>query len=187
MNKECKECKNEFEATNTKGSEQLYCSKSCRNKSASKRFQNNLIKKHNEAINQPISEFNEQGNRANNIGNITEQGNRKLETYNNQDYRTRNASTIDGNVITLLEKQYEAKNESLFYQLKCEALQKEIEALKQEIVNLEIELDECEQEEQGNGIISGLVTSFKQDPQSTISFASELITNFIKPKQAQNV
>jgi hypothetical protein len=183
MNKECKECKKEFEATNTKGSEQLYCSKSCRNKSASKRFQNNLIKKHNESTIETISESN--GNRfeTNNIGNRTEQGNRKYETYNNQDDRSRNASNIDGNIITLLEKQYEAKNECLFYQLKCEALQKEIEGLKQEIIQLELELEECNNEEESNGIISGLVTSFKQDPQSTISFASELITNFIKPKK----
>jgi histone H3/H4 len=43
MIKECKECKEKFESTNTKGSEQLYCSKTCRTKSANKRFQENLM------------------------------------------------------------------------------------------------------------------------------------------------
>jgi hypothetical protein len=68
--------------------------------------------------------------------------------------------------------------------LKCEQLEKENNELKQEIMQLEMELDECNSEsgEDSNGIISGLMTSFKKDPQSTISFASELITNFIKPK-----
>lgn len=183
MIKECKECKTEFESTNTKGSEQLYCSKSCRNKSASKRFQNNLIKKHNESTIDTFSESN--GNRfeRNNIGSITEPRYQTTQTNNNQDDRSRIFTTYDNSVIALLEKQYEVKNECLFYQLKCEALQKEIESLKQEIIQLEFELEECENEEQSNGMISGLVSSFKQDPQSTISFASELITNFIKPKK----
>jgi hypothetical protein len=183
MIKECKECKTEFESKNTKGSEQLYCSKICRQKSANKRFQNNLIKKHNESTIETISESN--GNRfeGNNIGSITEPRYQTIRTNNNQDDRSRSFTTYDNSVIALLEKQYEAKNECLFYQLKCEALQKEIEGLKQEIIQLELELEECNNEEESNGIISGLVTSFKQDPQTTISFASDLITNFIKPKK----
>jgi hypothetical protein len=154
MIKECKECKTEFESTNTKGSEQLYCSKICRQKSANKRFQNNLIKKYNESTIETISELN--GNRptTNNIGSFTEQRYQTNGTNNNQDDRSRTFTNLDNNVIALLEKQYEAKNECLFYQLKCDSLQKEIESLKQEIIQLELELEECENEEQSNGMIS---------------------------------
>jgi hypothetical protein len=187
MNKKCKECSKEFESTNTKGSEQLYCSKSCRSKSASKRFQNNLIKKHNESTIDTIPEFNGGRFTTNNIGSATEPRYQRVQNNNEHDDRSRNFTTYDNSVIALLEKQYEARNECLFYQLKCESLQKEVEVLKQEIINLEMEIEESETEEESNGMISGLVSSFKQDPQSTISFASELITNFIKPKQPQNV
>ena len=99
-----------------------------------------------------------------------------------------NVKDYPNDIIVSIKETYDAKNECLFYKLKCEALEKEVQDLKQDIIQLEMELDECNSEDENdNGIISGLVTSFKQDPQSTISFASELITNFIKPKTNKNV
>jgi hypothetical protein len=174
--KKCKECNKEFEATNTKGSEQLYCSKSCRNKSATKRFQNKLINKYNEKNNEERIE-NINGNNEKNIG---------YNLSNVQGFEQgRNSKIYDNDIITSIKETYEERSKSLFYQLKCEQLEKEVQELKQDIINLEMELDECNAitEENNNGIMSGLMTSFKQDPQNTISFATELITNFIKPKK----
>lgn len=176
MNKQCKECNKQFEATNTKGSEQLYCSKSCRNKSANRRFQLNIISKHNEKNNEQRSP-GINGNNEQNIGyNLS-----NAERFE----QGRNFKNYDSDIITSIKETYEERSKSLFYQLKCEQLEKEVQELKQDIVNLEMELDECNanSEEDNNGIISGLMSSFKADPQNTISFATELITNFIKPKK----
>ena len=181
MNKQCKECSKEFEAINTKGSEQLYCSKSCRNKSANKRFQQNIINKHNE------NNIRTYEQRSPGVNGIDERNSRynvsNVEGYNNERY----PKTFDNEIITSIKETYEERSKSLFYQLKCEQLEKEVQELKQDIINLEMELDECnsETDEDNNGIISGLMTSFKQDPQNTISFATELITNFIKPKKTE--
>jgi hypothetical protein len=179
MNKQCKECNKQFEATNTKGSEQLYCSKICRNKSANKRFQLNLINKYNDE-NKSTNEKRSPG-----INGSSEQDNGYSLSNAQRFEQARNPKTYDSDIITSIKETYEERSKSLFYQLKCEQLEKEVQELKQDIINLEMELDECnvENDEDNNGIISGLMTSFKQDPQNTISFATELITNFIKPKK----
>jgi hypothetical protein len=184
-NKKCKECNNDFESINTKGSEQLYCSKSCRNKSANKRFKNNLInnyaKTNNEIGNETShSTINGDGTRTNTIY----QGNETIK-FN----QSRNNIGIDSNILDCIKEKYEADISSVFYKLKCEQLEKEIAELKQEIIDLEIEIDDLsmENKEENNSIISGIMTSFKNDPQSTVTFATELITNFIKPKKTENV
>lgn len=178
MNKKCKECLSEFESTNTKGSEQLYCSKICRQKSASKRFKNNLINK-----------YNNEKRESNNVGNqeiFTDSGrsNERIISDISRHGQRGNVTDYSNDIITSIKETYDAKADTLFYKLKCEALEKEVQELKQDIMELEMELDECNSEDENdNGIISGLMTSFKQDPQTTISFATELITNFIKPKK----
>lgn len=178
MIKQCKECKSEFESINTKGSEQLYCSKSCRQKSANKRFQNNIINK-----------YKNEKQESNNVGNqeiFTDSGriNERVISHISRYGQRANVTDYPNDIIVSIKETYDAKNECLFYKLKCEALEKEVQDLKQDIVQLEMELDECNSEDENdNGIISGLMTSFKQDPQNTISFATELITNFIKPKK----
>ena len=179
MNKQCKECNKEFEATNTKGSEQLYCSKSCRNKSASKRFQLNLINKYKDENKTNNKE------RSPGINGSNEQDNGYILSNAQRFEQGRYSKSYDSDIITSIKETYEERSKSLFYQLKCEQLEKEVQELKQDIVNLEMELDEhnAETDEDNNGIISGLMTNFKQDPQNTISFATELITNFIKPKK----
>jgi hypothetical protein len=177
MIKECKECKEKFESTNTKGSEQLYCSKTCRTKSANKRFQENLIKKHNHE-------------KSGVIGNV--QSSEQFFKGNSQDttdenFQRKSNYNFSNDVITCIRETYDARNEVLFYKLKCESLEKEIQELKNDIFELESELENIDSDENdGSGMIGGLVSSFKQDPQTTISFASELISNFIKPKNVKN-
>jgi hypothetical protein len=82
-----------------------------------------------------------------------------------------------------MEKNYEARNKISELELKNLYLTKEIEELKQEIINLELELEEGETPgEENEGIVGGIMKQFKEDPVNTISFASELINNLLKPK-----
>lgn len=177
MTKECKECKEKFESTNTKGSEQLYCSKACRNKSANRRFQENLIKKHN----------NEKSGIIGNLQSVESNIERVGEVVTENHIDRKSNYHLSNDILNCLRETYDARNEVLFYKLKCESLEKEVQELKNDIFELESELENIESDEsEGSGMIGNLVSSFKQDPQTTISFASELINNFIKPKNVKN-
>jgi predicted nucleic acid-binding Zn-ribbon protein len=82
-----------------------------------------------------------------------------------------------------MELNFEARNKISELDLKNLYLTKEIEELKQEIINLELELQEAETPgEENEGMLGGIMKQFKEDPVNTISFASELINNLLKPK-----
>jgi hypothetical protein len=183
MEKLCKNCGKEFVSVNNKGSEQIYCSKECRTKSANERFKNNLINKYYERANNETRMENDKqsiNGMQQGFGNLSESnGTIKYE-------QERNHSGINSNIIDCIKEKYEADVSTIFFKLKCEQLEKEVAELKQEIIQLEMEIDELSMEENestGNNILSGIMTEFKKDPQSTVSFASELITNFMKPKK----
>jgi hypothetical protein len=182
MIKECKHCSKEFEQTNLKGSEQIYCSKECRTKAGNERFKNNLINKYYDRTSNKTRMENDKqsiNGMQYRFGNLSE-SDRAIKFE-----QERKHSGIDSNIIDCIKEKYEADVSSIFFKLKCEQLEKENSELKQEIIQLEMEIDELsmEEAEPGNNILSGIMTEFKKDPQSTVSFASELITNFIKPKQ----
>lgn len=177
--KKCKECGNEFTPTNNRGSEQLYCSSSCRNKAAIKRHnlkiqdnakQSNALNGGNE-IHQTIPE----GIEANNRNYIT--GNRDDNQHNRG-----SLTTLDSNVIACLKETYDARVNETFYKLKCENLEAEVQKLRQEIVDLELEISELEEEEEQDqgGMISGIMEQFKTDPVNTINFTTELLNNLFK-------
>jgi hypothetical protein len=93
---------------------------------------------------------------------------------------------ISDNHLATIKELYEAKNETIFYKLKCENLEKELNELKIEFHNLEQELesiDEGEEESGYSGMLGGVMEQFKQDPVNTINFATELIGNLFKPKK----
>jgi len=82
-----------------------------------------------------------------------------------------------------MEKNYEARNKISELELKNLYLTKEIEELKQEIINLELELEEDQSPgEENEGMLGGIMKQFKEDPVTTVSFATELINNLFKPK-----
>jgi predicted RNase H-like nuclease (RuvC/YqgF family) len=109
---------------------------------------------------------------------IAENNNVLSGNRNNIEQRTDNFSP---DIIRLMESNFETRNKINELELKNLYLTKEIEELKQEIINLELELEE-EQQPEEEGMIGGIMKQFKQDPVNTISFASELINNLIKPK-----
>jgi hypothetical protein len=164
MQKLCTQCETLFTPKeNTRGSEQIYCSPKCRNAAAQTRMINKIKENAIQETRQPIIAEN----------NNVVSGNRI-----NTEQRTDNFSP---DIIRLMESNFETRNKINELELKNLYLTKEIEELKQEIINLELELEE-EQQPEEEGMIGGIMKQFKQDPVNTISFASELINNLLKPK-----
>ena len=101
--------------------------------------------------------------------------------------RTSNGiGNVTDNHLATIKELYEAKTETIFYKLKCENLEKELNELKIEFHNLEQEfenIDEGEEESGYSGMLGGVMEQFKQDPVNTINFATELIGSLFKPKK----
>jgi chromosome segregation ATPase len=171
----CQECNNEFSPINNRGAEQKYCSTKCRSKSANKRREQRLI---NTNVLNNIYENKE-------IKDSPIQHSERISESMDRIQRgeTRIASSFginSDNSLALLKELYEAKNETTFYKLKCESLEKEIIQL-----NLELEELDSEEEDKYSGMLGGVMEQFKQDPVNTISFTSELINSLFKPKPKQ--
>jgi len=183
----CLECNNEFNSVNNRGVEQKYCSLKCRNKSAFKRREerlkntyfspldnNNININNNEKENETIHE---------NRGNKQSLDRGQQREYTRTSY---GIGTIADSHLATIKELYEAKNETTFYKLKCEMIEKELNELKIENSQLESELEELDSdasETQYSGMLGGVMEQFKVDPVNTINFASELIGNLFKPKK----
>ncbi len=178
--KKCLQCGNEFEYKVTPGLEQKYCSRACRMKAGNLRRLETI-----------------KTNIVNEIkGSTILQPERITESYNSlQGTSTRIADgirNVTDNHLATIKELYEAKNETVFYKLKCESLEKENIELKTEL--LEYENDDSEEnEENNNGWLSGvektlptLVRSYREDPEATMGFVGSsvnmLFNSFFKPK-----
>ena len=178
MEKICQQCKQSFtQKENIRGSEQKYCSVKCRQMSAKTRMINRIkenVKQENEKENETISD-----NRGNQ---------QSMDRGQSREYtRTPNGvGIITDNHLATIKELYEAKTETIFYKLKCENLEKELNELKIEFHNLEQEfesIDEGEEESGYTAMLGGVMEQFKQDPVNTINFATELIGTLFKPKK----
>ena len=167
MQKLCTQCETLFTPKQTRGSEQIYCSPKCRNNAAQTRMINKIKQ---DAI---------QETRTSLSGVTQSNDTTRRESYivePNRDIR-------DSTYIDIMEKNYEARNKISELELKNLYLTKEIEELKQEIINLELELEEAETPgEENEGMLGGIMKQFKQDPVTTLSFTTELINNLFKSK-----
>jgi hypothetical protein len=167
MQKLCNHCEILFTPKeNTKGSEQVYCSPKCRSNAAQQRMINKIKENAIQETRQSL---------------IVAENNSNLSgTRIDAQQRTDNLSP---DIIRLMELNFEARNKISELDLKNLYLTKEIEELKQEIINLELELEEAETPgEENEGMIGGIMKQFKEDPVTTISFTTELINNLFKPK-----
>jgi len=166
MQKLCNQCETLFTPKeNTRGSEQIYCSPKCRNNAAQQRMINKIKENAIQETKQSLSGITQSDDNTRGT-NYTIEPNRNIR---------------DSSYFDIMEKNYEARNRISELELKNLYLTKEIEELKQEIINLELELEEGQQPEE-DGLIGGIMKQFKEDPVTTISFTSELINNLIKPK-----
>jgi len=175
MEKICQQCKQSFtQKENIRGSEQKYCSVKCRQMSAQTRMINKIkenVKQENEKENETISD-----NRGNK---------QSMDRGQSREYTptTNGVGIITDNHLATIKELYEAKTETIFYKLKCENLEKELNELKIEFHNLEQELDEGEEESGYSAMLGGVMEQFKQDPVNTMNFATELIGTLFKPKK----
>ena len=167
MQKLCTHCETLFTPKeNHRGSEQVYCSIKCRTSAAQQRM---------------INKIKENAIQENRQHNVVAENNNNLQ--GNRTYIEQRADNFSPDIIRLMELNFETRNKISELELKNLYLTKEIEELKQEIINLELELQEAETPgEENEGMIGGIMKQFKEDPVTTISFASELINNLLKPK-----
>ena len=177
MEKICLQCKQSFtQKENIRGSEQKYCSIKCRQIAAQNRMINKIkenAKQENKQENEIISE-----NRG-----YQQSMDRGYER--NMPRASNGIGNVTDNHLATIKELYEAKTETIFYKLKCENLEQELNDLKVEFHNLEQEFDNIEGEEESgySGMLGGVMEQFKQDPVNTINFATELIGNLFKPKK----
>jgi hypothetical protein len=176
--KECNNCKAQFEPKHqTRGSEQKYCSIKCRQISA----QNRMISKIKENAKQENKQENETISDNRGYQQSMDRGHER-----NMPPASNGIGNVTDNHLATIKELYEAKTETIFYKLKCENLEKELNELKVEFHNLEQEfdnIDEGEEESGYSGMLGGVMEQFKQDPVNTINFATELIGNLFKPKK----
>jgi len=158
---QCIQCSKEFEPIFYKGSKQTYCSKTCRTKAGNERYKLKLM----------TNGISETGIASNTGSTGTELnsniGRQSSETFVRDSWRNntsiQNANTYNDELIRFVEKTYEARTEANKYELKYEMALKEIEALKQEVVELELELEE--QPEPKQGFIGGITDLLEGMPE----------------------
>jgi len=187
----CKNCNKEFTPVHeSRGQEQVYCSIKCRQTSAHLRSINKIKQSVIQENERGISESNGINNSTQGIKGIIENNREFNSTQELSETPIRRNSVMsnilysDSTTIELLRECYEAKNETIFYKLKLEQVEKELSELKIELYNLEQELEnEGEEESDYGGMLGSVMQQYKEDPISTINFASELIGNLFKPKK----
>ena len=172
----CKECGAEFMPSQNRGHEQQYCSHVCRQKAGNKRHKERLL-------NQVIHENGQQSTLPSRDASSMDQVQRERIPIST------GVGVISDNYLAILEKLYEAKNEVVWFKLKCENLERELMQKNQELAEMEEELSEDGESENrgilGNieGLLPTLVKSYKEEPEATMGFIkhsfSEIASNFI--------
>jgi hypothetical protein len=178
--KKCKECNKDFEPVTNKGTEQLYCTKTCGRIAAQKRFKQRLkYKMYEEAKKETAIPM---------VGNVANPGESPQHAQSVGGIQGRDDTTTnDGRVTSYssgkdyLALYYEAKIDNNFYKLKNETLEKRVQELEREIFDLNSELDQLDQEEEG-GMLGSLMEQFKKDPVNSVKFVSSVIDNLTNPK-----
>jgi hypothetical protein len=138
--KQCNQCGKEFEPVVYKGSEQTYCSKTCRTKAGNERYKMKLMTN---------------GNNNTSIQNVAAlprpgsseriESSQLIRQYDNRGGTNginANTTTNVSELVRHIEQTYEAKTDAIKFELKYDNAMKEIEKLKQEIVDLELAMEE---------------------------------------------
>lgn len=178
--KKCSLCGNEFNSKMSPGVMQKYCSKQCRMKAGNNRrfetIKSNLI---NEI------KGNSKHENENEIKRITSEGSNVMGGNRfDIEPRTDIGSSYS---FRLLELNFEAKTKIVELELKNFYLEKEIQELKTEYHNLEMESEDIGEEKGAyEDILGGVMDEFKKDPITTLNFASGIIGNLFGQKTKVN-
>jgi hypothetical protein len=177
--KKCKECNKDFEPTTNKGTEQLYCTKTCGRIAAQKRHKQRLINQINEEAKKEARIL---------VGNseLPERSSEFTQSMGGVQ-RTDVPVANDGRVAPnnyskdYLELYYETKIDNNYYRIKNENLEKRVQELERENFDLNSELDDLNKKED-SGMLGSLVEQFKKDPVNSLRFVSSIFDNVTKPK-----
>jgi len=175
----CYECDMEFTPTRLNVEGQKYCSVKCRNLSAQKRRY--------EKIAQEYQSKQPNDNRESSIPVIEETNREHREigftsaTNYNRESNDNNVENINSTFRThigLIETNFNTKSDLILCRMQLDYANKEIEELKQQIKDLEIELFTLENEEPEVNpqmeVVNNLIKGFSVDPVGVLNFAKEM-------------
>ncbi len=191
MNNTCNVCNKEFTPTTTKGSEQKYCSSTCRTLASQQRQKEKIINDYETE--------KRNGNGTNNIESTGYIGNNVQHTTENDYNRKRNdniqpessisKATIFGNIeynIGNLERYYDAKAENRIISFELIKAQEKIQQLQNELDIYHEEDDEIEKLElaqknapQHEQIMKSFADMFRDDPVNTTNMVKTLVPSII--------
>lgn len=174
--KTCKNCGENFTPTHeTRGHEQLYCSKKCSQIAAKKRRDEKMINEIKNKI-ENERESNEEKNTERNY-EIRSMASREVGGA------SPNGRIFTNEHLAILEKLYDSKIENNYLKLQIEKLTDELKSKNEEIFELEMELESSEEEDEQGSMLGSIFTQFKKDPTNTITFVKSMIDEYTKPKQ----
>lgn len=182
--KKCIECGQEFTPVTTRGTEQIYCTKTCGRKAAQKRHQQRIIEKIKNDEKKTETQSNE-NNMAQSVG--ATQTTPKFSASDSSvqgsgnGNRTERGAYSDNYRKDYLHEYFEARINNNALELKNQYLEKRVLELEREIFDLNSELEALDQDED-TGIVGNIVEQFKKDPVNSVKFASSIIENLTKSK-----
>ena len=174
------ECNIEFTPTRLNVDAQKYCSIKCRNLSAQKRRHEKIISDY---------QSSKENTSINNIGGDNRE-NREIEftaipNYNRKsnDNNIENSNNDFNARVGLIETNFNTKSELILCRIQLDYANREIEELKKQIKELEIELFTFENEELEVNpqmeVVNNLIKGFSTDPVGVLNFAKEMFKSKI--------
>ena len=171
----CNECNIEFTPTRLNVDAQKYCSIKCRNLSAQKRRHEKIISDY---------QSSKENTSINNIGGDNRE-NREIEftaipNYNRKsnDNNIENSNNDFNARVGLIETNFNTKSELILCRIQLDYANREIEELKKQIKDLEIELFAFENEETEVNpqmeVVNNLIKGFSTDPMGVLNFAKQM-------------
>lgn len=182
--KKCIECGQEFTPVTTRGTEQIYCTKTCGRKAAQKRHQQRIIEKIKSNEKEKEATF-PTSKLESNMGEIKDTS-RFSSSYSSlqgegNSYKSDRRIDSDNYRKDYLHEYFEARINNNALVLRNEYLEKRVQELEREIFDLNSELEELDQEPE-EGMLGSIVEQFKKDPVNSVKFASAIIENLTKSK-----
>jgi len=176
----CNECDIEFTPTRLNVEGQKYCSIKCRNSSAQKRRYEKIAQEYQNSKENSISNVIGENNRENREIEFTTKPNYYRESNDNNIENSNN----DFNArVGLIETNFNTKSELILCRIQLDYANREIEELKKQVKELEIELFAFENEETEVNpqmeVVNNLIKGFSTDPVGVLNFAKEMFKSKI--------
>jgi len=171
----CNECNIEFTPTRLNVDAQKYCSIKCRNLSAQKRRHEKIISDYQSSKENSTSNVIGENNRENREIEFTTKPNYYRESNDNI---IENGNSSFKTHIGLIETNFNTKSELILCRIQLDYANREIEELKKQIKDLEIELFAFENEETEVNpqmeVVNNLIKGFSTDPVGVLNFAKQM-------------